>query len=109
MKSIHRLLPRFGIVSAIALVLLSSAYAATLERQASGTTFLPPVAVVAFTVPIPQPLAPEPALVRVGTPVQDCRDFSNLDRTIEACRNRATRLGSNLIVFGAREGLELKL
>jgi tetratricopeptide (TPR) repeat protein len=85
MKSIHRLLSRFGIVSAIALVLLSSAYAATLERQASGTTFLPPGAVVAFTVPIPQPLAPEPALVRVGTPVQDCRDFSNLDRTIEAC------------------------
>ena len=85
MKSIQRLLSRFGIVSAIALVLLSSAYAATLERQASGTTFLPPGAVVAFTVPIPQPLAPDPALVRIGTPVQDCRDFSNLDRAIEAC------------------------
>jgi tetratricopeptide (TPR) repeat protein len=85
MKSIHRLLPRFGIVSAIALVLLSSAYAATLERQAGGTTFPPPGAAVAFTVPIPQPLAPDPALVRIGTPVQDCRDFSNLDRAIEAC------------------------
>src|SRR3954468_21090814 len=85
MKSIHRLLPRFGIVSAIALVLLSSAYAATLERQAGGTTFPPPGAAVAFTVPIPQPLAPDPALVRIGTPLQDCRDFSNLDRAIEAC------------------------
>jgi phosphoribosyl 1,2-cyclic phosphodiesterase len=32
-----------------------------------------------------------------------------LDRTIEQCRERAARAGSNLIVFGAREGVELKL
>jgi phosphoribosyl 1,2-cyclic phosphodiesterase len=36
-------------------------------------------------------------------------DDEELDRTVEACRNRAVRLGSNLVVFGAREGLELKL
>ncbi len=86
-RSIHRLLCRFGIGSAIAPVLLfsSRAYASTLGRQASGATFLPPGKVVAFTVPIPQPLAPNPALIRTGTPVQDCRDFSNLDRAIAAC------------------------
>jgi len=32
-----------------------------------------------------------------------------VDGIVEACRNRAARLGSNLVVFGAREGLELKL
>src|SRR3954465_3970370 len=85
MKSIHRLLSRFGFVSAIALVLLfsSSAFAATLRRQESGTTAFPPGAIVAFTVP--QLLPRDPALIRTGTPVQDCRDFSNVERAIEAC------------------------
>jgi phosphoribosyl 1,2-cyclic phosphodiesterase len=32
-----------------------------------------------------------------------------LDRTIEACRTRAARAGAGLVVFGAREGVELKL
>jgi phosphoribosyl 1,2-cyclic phosphodiesterase len=32
-----------------------------------------------------------------------------VDDTIERCRNRAAGLGSSLVVFGAREGLELKL
>jgi phosphoribosyl 1,2-cyclic phosphodiesterase len=31
-----------------------------------------------------------------------------IDETIEACRERVARAGSNLVVFGAREGLELK-
>jgi len=87
MKSIHRLFSRFDIVSAMALILLfsSGADAATLGRLTSRVTFLPPRAVLAFIVPIPQPLALHPALIRIGTPVQDCRDFSNLDRAIEAC------------------------
>jgi tetratricopeptide (TPR) repeat protein len=87
MKSIHRLLSRFDIISVMAPVLLfsSSAYAATLWRQESGPTASPSRAIVAFTVPVPQLLAPDPALIRTGTPVQDCRDFSNLDRAIEAC------------------------
>src|SRR5215207_5483698 len=87
MKSIHRLFSRFDIVSAMALILLfsSGADAATLGRLTSRVTFLPPRAVLAFRVPIPQPLALHPALIRIGTPVQDCRDFSNLDRAIEAC------------------------
>src|SRR5215207_413650 len=87
MKSIHRLFSRFDIVSAMALILLfsSGADAATLGRLTSRVTFLPPRAVLAFIVPIPQPLALHPALIRIGTPVQDCRDFSNLDRAIQAC------------------------
>src|SRR5215208_1466236 len=87
MKSIHRLFCRFDIVSAMALILLfsSGADAATLGRLTSRVTFLPPRAVLAFIVPIPQPLALHPALIRIGTPVQDRRDFSNLDRAIEAC------------------------
>jgi phosphoribosyl 1,2-cyclic phosphodiesterase len=32
-----------------------------------------------------------------------------VDDTIEVCRSRAAGFGSNLVVFGAREGLELKL
>jgi len=32
-----------------------------------------------------------------------------IDETIEACRARVARAGSNLIVFGAREGVELKI
>src|SRR5829696_3228052 len=63
----------------------SGADAATLGRLTSRVTFLPPRAVLAFIVHIPQPLALHPALIRIGTPVQDCRDFSNLDRAIEAC------------------------
>ena len=33
----------------------------------------------------------------------------SIDETIEACRARVARAGSNLVVFGAREGLELKI
>src|SRR4051794_21809451 len=84
--SIHRLLSRFGIIAAMTLVLLFSSIAfATLSRQVSGARAVPSGAVVAFAVPIPIPLAPDAALIRIGTPVQDCRDFSNLDRAIEAC------------------------
>ena len=32
-----------------------------------------------------------------------------IDETIEACRARVARAGSHLVVFGAREGLELKI
>jgi len=32
-----------------------------------------------------------------------------VDRVIDTCRDRAIAAGSNLVVFGAREGLELKL
>ena len=32
-----------------------------------------------------------------------------LDQTIELCRNRVAAHGSNLVVLGAREGLELKI
>jgi phosphoribosyl 1,2-cyclic phosphodiesterase len=32
-----------------------------------------------------------------------------VDETIEQCRGRVTRAGSNLVIFGAREGVELKL
>jgi len=32
-----------------------------------------------------------------------------LDRTVEACRARAAQAGASLVVFGAREGVELKL
>ena len=33
----------------------------------------------------------------------------DVDRKVETCRGRARMLGSDLLVFGAREGLELKL
>jgi phosphoribosyl 1,2-cyclic phosphodiesterase len=39
-------------------------------------------------------------------PMHSDRD---IDATIEACRRRAAQHGSDLVVFGAREGLELKL
>jgi len=39
-------------------------------------------------------------------PMQSDRD---VDRKIELCRERATRHGSKLLVFGAREGLELRI
>ena len=86
MKRILRRLNRFRFVWASVLVLLlpHMAEAATVERPVRAERS-PAGPEMAFAIPIPQPLALDPALIRIGTPVQDCRDFSNLDRAIQAC------------------------
>jgi tetratricopeptide (TPR) repeat protein len=86
MKRIHCRLNRFRFIWASVLVLLlpRMAEAATIERPVRSERS-PPGPEMAFAIPAPQPLTPDPALHRTGTPVQDCRDFSNLDRAIQAC------------------------
>jgi tetratricopeptide (TPR) repeat protein len=75
---------RFIWASVLVLLLPHMAEAATVERPVRAERS-PSGPEMAFAIPAPQPLAPDPALQRIGTPVQDCRDFSNLDRAIQAC------------------------
>ena len=86
MKRILRLLHRFGFIRASVLVLLlpQMAEAATVERPDScrALTLRPGDGLRDSR---PATSRADPALVRTGTPVQDCRDFSNLDRAIQAC------------------------